>query len=100
MTSDFWDAVRIVNFVILLIAFMVMLHKGILKMILDGRESFDWDRFCNFCWTLLACYSIGEVLYQIVGGGPRVLLQTAMALLQLWVVVFRYTPKSTPKDWP
>lgn len=97
-SSDFWNIVRVVNFIILFIAFMVMMHKGLLKMILDGRESFDWDRFTNLCWTILAIYSIGEVIYQVIGGGPRVLLQTAMALLQLYVVVFQYKPKL--KDWP
>lgn len=97
-----WEWLRGANFIILFACFMVMIHKGVHRYVVDP-DTLDWARMMNLVWTTLALYSIGEVLYQVTGGGPRVMLQTAVALLQLYVAVCKtdkaiYRPKcDTPE---
>lgn len=82
-----WEVIREINFVILFIAFCLMCYKGTLAMVLQ-TEKFIPGRFMNMVWTVLALYSIGEVLFQGTSGGFRVLLQTIVAIGQLVIVIF------------
>lgn len=84
-----WEVLRYLNWIILFAAWLIMLYRGVLNWV-KFRMSFDWARFTNLAWTTLAVYSIGEVLYQHANGGPRVIGQTGVALLQLWVVIFKF----------
>lgn len=86
--SDLWEVLRIVNFLILFIAFMVMIYKGVFNLALKGE--IQWDRLMNLFWVSLGVYSIGEVLYLSVQGGFRIIVMTLVGLLQLYVVVFRF----------
>lgn len=95
--DEMWAVLRLVNFAILFVAFVFMVYKGVLRMTLN-KNAFHWDKYMNLLWVLLACYSIGEVLYMDTPGGPRIFIQTLIALLQLYVVVFRYDKKVNETD--
>lgn len=89
--SDFWEYARVLNFAILFTAFMILTYRGVFHLTVQAR-SFNWDRFMNLCWVTLSLYALGEILAQEVQGGLRVLIGTAVAVLQLYVVLFQYEP--------
>lgn len=99
--DDIWITIRSINFALLFAAFMVAVYKGILKSI-THRKAFYWDRFLNLCWIVLSLYALGEIFYiSDIPGGPRVLFSTAVILLQLWIVFFKYgQPKQAEPRYP
>ena len=76
---------------------MFMIYKGVLRITLN-KNAFHWDKYMNLLWVLLGCYSIGEVLYMSAPGGPRILAQTIIAVVQLYVVIFRYNESKPETD--
>lgn len=86
--DDVWEAVRVINFIILFASFVVMVYKGALHLVLE--EKIHWDKLVNLAWVVIAIYSIGEVLYLSAVGGFRIFLMTALSIFQLYVVVFHY----------
>lgn len=92
-SGDFWDDLRLINFGIFFISFVLGVYKAVFRNI-AYRHAFSWDRFMNMVYTIGALYGTGEVLYQAgVMGGPRVILWTGIAMLQLWIILFRYQLK-------
>lgn len=87
-----WELLRLINFSVLFIAFIVMVYKGALNFVL--QNAFHWDRLLNISWVILAIYSLGEVIYMNTPGGLRVIAQTGVALLQLYVVLFHFKVKT------
>lgn len=87
--SDFWEYLRVFNFSILFTAFMILTYRGVFHLTTEAR-SFNWDRFMNLCWVIVSLYALGEILSQEVRGGFRVVVGAAVAVLQLYVVLFRY----------
>jgi len=96
--DEFWSGVRLFNMGVLFLSFMIGVYKAVLRNV-THRGAFNWDRFMNMCWTVLSLYSIGEILYLTVEGGPRVVVSSLVMVLQLYVVVFKYkeSPTATPR---
>lgn len=90
--DGFWDILRLVNFVILFAAFVLLVYKATLRLALEPHN-FHMDRLVNLAWTTLALYSIGEVLYSDVTGGPRIVFAFLVAAFQLYAVIFWYKPR-------
>lgn len=91
--DELWNAVRVANFVIFFICFIVAVYKFVLRTV-EYENAFRWDRFMNFVWLFASMYGTGEILYvQGVLGGPRVFVFTAIGVLQLYVVLFHYRMK-------
>lgn len=84
-----WQWLRMINFVILFIAFMVMMYKGAYRLFVDP-ESFNPERMMNLVWTTVVILGTGEVLYQDTRGGVRIIVTCAAAILQLYLAVFKF----------
>lgn len=83
----FWAVLRTINFFILFAAFMVMIYKGVFKLILD-RTNFQWDRLLNLLWVTVMMVALAESLLQWNPGGIRTVMTFFVASLQLYVSVF------------
>lgn len=99
--DEIWFVLRIINFLILFVSFLILVYRGALKLTLD-RAEFSWPRLMTLVWTFCACYSTGEILFlDDVPGGPRVVFMTIVSLTQLWVAIFKmpfYDVEEKPSD--
>jgi hypothetical protein len=82
--NDLWADIRILNFILFGIAWIILLYKGALKLTLDPKN-FNWDRFMNFIWCFVAAEGTAEQLYLATKPGPRVIVATVIGLLQIWI---------------
>lgn len=83
-----WDDLRMINFFILFVCFVILVYRGVFKIIAD-KGFFYWDRLVNLLWCFIICAGIGEVLYKNIEGGWRVLGVFIVSLVQLYVVLFK-----------
>jgi hypothetical protein len=85
--TEFWLILRFTNFSILVCCLLLFLYKGVATF-RNTKES-DWIIFTLMLWVALAVWSISEIIYLHEEGGPRVVLQTIVALFTSWVVIFK-----------
>lgn len=83
-----WDDLRLVNFFILFVCFVILVYRGVFKLVVD-KKVFYWDRLMNLLWCFGICAGLAETLYKDVQGGFRVLLIFLISLVQLYVVLFK-----------
>lgn len=84
-----FEGLRILNFIVLFIAWCIMVYRAVLKLIIN-HKAFSWPRMMNLIWTTAALYGIGEILYEAdIPGGFRVFLTCGVAFVQLYVSIFK-----------
>jgi hypothetical protein len=93
--SNFWLVIRVIDFVLVFVCFWVLMYRAANKLAFHPLY-FSWDRMANLVWCFAVTFSLGEVLYQNIQGGIRVLVTTFAILFQAWVVFFKspYVTKS------
>jgi len=92
-----YDLLRVAIFTILFASWLIMLYKGVLRMVLH-RNSFMWDKFMNLLWVSCVMYGLAEILVSNLPGGPRLWVSFTVSLVQLWVVLFQYDKIVYPVD--
>jgi hypothetical protein len=86
-----WDTLRLVDFLLTFVAFVILVYRGVFKMVFD-RQYFYWDRLMNMVWCFVISFSTGQILYDHgnVAGGSRLWVTLCAALFQLYIVTFRW----------
>ena len=83
------ELLRVFNFLCYFISVIILVYKGVLSNIVNGRL-FDWVKFILLCHLVLGFFSIGElILTSTTSWGARTLVTPVVALATLWVVLFK-----------
>lgn len=90
--DEIWTMVRWLNFALLFVGGITIVYKGALKLALSP-ETFSWSRMMNGLWVFAAIEATSEQLYLSTSPGPRVLILTAVASIQIWVALAKFNVK-------
>jgi hypothetical protein len=82
---NFWDWIRVLNFLLTFAGFCIIVYKGVLKLTLEP-ETFSWERAMNGFWSLGTLIATGAAFYTHRPGSWTVFIFTVIPVVQLWVI--------------